>query len=60
MKNFGSNEWNGKDDEFAMKRIPELGKCIKEISAVIEEAERKGSRLVIKSAIKISFSKKTQ
>lgn len=57
MKNFSSNERFGRDDETAIKRIPELRECIKNISSVVKEAESKKKNLIIKSVINISFSK---
>lgn len=60
MKNFSSNERFGKDDEYSVKRIPELKKCVESITAVIKEAEARNKNLVIKSVINITFSNPTE
>lgn len=57
MKNFSSQERFGKDDEYALKRIPQLRKSINEILKIIESAENNGEMLEIKSEIEINFIK---
>lgn len=56
LKNFSSQERFGKDDEIAIKRIPELRSEIAKLEQVIAEAEAQNKKLVIDSEIVISFS----
>jgi hypothetical protein len=56
MKNFSSKERFGKEDKIAVKRIPQLKKCIEKINKIIEQAEKKGGHLAISSDIVISIN----
>ncbi len=59
-KNFSSQERYGKQDENAVKRIPELLKCKEMITALIEQGEKKKEAIVISAEVTISFSKSTE
>lgn len=53
LQNFSSQERFGKDDEIALKRIPELRQSLEQIRQLIEEAERNGEELEIKSEVHV-------
>lgn len=57
MNNFSSQERFGKDDKMAIKRIPQLKKSMEKILKIVEDAEKKGLQLEIKSEILIHFVK---
>ncbi len=57
MKNFSSQERFGKEDKKATKRIPELKKSLERACKIVEEAEKRGELLVIKSEIVLHSSK---
>lgn len=56
MKNFSSMERFGKQDETAVKRIPELKSCMGKLLEIVEEAKSNNKKLVINSEINISLS----
>lgn len=55
MKNFSSNERLGKPDSLSVKRIPELKKCIENISALLNTALENGYMVKLNSVIEIEF-----
>lgn len=57
MNNFSSQERFGKDDKMSTKRIPQLKKSMEKILKIVEDAEKKGVQLEIKSEILIHFVK---
>ncbi len=56
MKNFSSQERYGKDDVFAVKKILLLKENVEQLYQIIEEAEAKNKRLIIKSKIEFSYA----
>jgi hypothetical protein len=56
MKNFGSNERFGKNDETATKRIPELKESMTVISAIIQEAANTKKNLLVTASVNIEFA----
>ncbi len=56
LKNFSSQERFGIDDKIAVKRIPQLRKCIDKIIKTMGKAELNGEYLTIKSDVLISIS----
>ncbi len=57
MRNFSMQERFGQDDEAALKRIPQLKKCLNEIKKIIEDAENKNLRFTITSDVIINILK---
>ena len=55
MKNFSSQERFGREDETALKRIPQLQETLEAISKMLDLAEKEGKSLEIKSQISVSF-----
>lgn len=55
-KNFSSQERFGHDDEVAVERIPQLIESIEKLIEILQEAEKEGKTLVIKSNVEIAFS----
>lgn len=51
LKNFSSQELNGIDDKIAMKRIPQLKKCVDTIQKTLAIAEKKGKKVILKSEV---------
>lgn len=51
LKNFSSQELNGVDNKIAMKRIPQLQKCMETILKTMTSAEKKGKKVTIKSEV---------
>jgi len=56
-KNFSSHERYGKEDETAIRRIPELKKSLETISQLISEARMQNRNIVVSSTVNIQFSK---
>ena len=56
-KNFSVQERFGKEDDYAVKRIPELKKSMELISELIESAKNNNEKLEITSEIIIKLSK---
>lgn len=57
LKNFSSLERFGKEDEIAVKRIPELKESLEAILTLMKEMPSGENRIEIKSAVKISLLK---
>lgn len=57
-KNFSSEERFGKEDVYALKRIPELKRTIESINELIENAKNNNQTLEITSEITIKSSNK--
>ncbi|WP_345250117.1 hypothetical protein [Nibrella saemangeumensis] len=55
MKNFSSQERFGKQDETAVRRIPELKKQLEKLSYIVAEAKSKHKKLTISSEITLSL-----
>jgi hypothetical protein len=55
MKNFGSQERYGKDDETAQQRIPALKKEMEKLKIILAEAKTKNKKLLVNSEITISL-----
>ena len=55
-KNFSSNECFGKDDLNAIKRIPQLKECQKNILELMKTAELENKKVIVTSFVEISFS----
>lgn len=55
MRNFSSQELTGKDDQIALRRIPELRATMLKIQEIIEFAQKAGMHLRISSEIEISL-----
>lgn len=55
MKNFSSQERFGTEDPFATKRIAQLKATLEAISKLIDQAEKEGKNLEIKSQISLHF-----
>lgn len=58
LKNFSSQERFGKVDAIAVTRIPHLTKSLSDILTIIDEAEKKGALVEIKSEVVISITEK--
>jgi len=56
MKDFSSNERFGKNDETAIKIIPELKESITVISAIIQEATNKKKNIIVTATVTIEFA----
>ncbi|HMR89226.1 MAG TPA: hypothetical protein PKD51_13790 [Saprospiraceae bacterium] len=56
LKNFSAQERNGKDDETAIKRIPELKKAMNSIESLLGEAKSNNKKLILKSEVNFSFT----
>lgn len=57
QKNLSSMERFGKEDEIALRRIPELKEELKRIQRVVQEAEAQQMKLRIHADVQISLSK---
>lgn len=55
IKNFSSQERNGKDDEHSLRRIVELKESIENVVSFLEQARKQGKQLEIKSEIEITI-----
>ncbi|TKB99293.1 hypothetical protein [Pedobacter cryotolerans] len=55
IKNFSSQERNGKDDEHSLHRIVELKESIENVVSFLEEARKQGKQLEIKSEIQVTI-----
>ncbi|WP_281239666.1 MULTISPECIES: hypothetical protein [Flavobacterium] len=55
-KNFSSQERYGKEDEIAIRRIPELKESVEAISRIITEGTTQNQNIVITSTVHIRFS----
>jgi len=55
LKNFSLKERSGTEDKFSKKRIKELTKCTKDIAALINKAEKKNKKVVIRSFVDLTF-----
>jgi hypothetical protein len=60
MKNFSSQERFGKDDQTALKRIPELKESIDKILRMIESSQQEGEQFESHSEIVIRLVKPTR
>lgn len=58
IKNESALERFGKEDEIAVKRIPQLSDSLNEILEIIQEAAERGEQLEIKSEVLIRSIKK--
>ena len=58
MRNFSMQERFGETDKTALKRIPQLKKCLDEIKKIIEDGEKKNLRFTLTSDVIINISKK--
>lgn len=56
VKNFGSQERNGKEDKSSLKRMTDLKKERDKLKLIIAEAKANNKRLTIKSEINIVLS----
>lgn len=57
LKNFSSLERFGKEDEIAVKRIPELKESLEAILTLMKEMPSGENKIEIKSEVKISLLK---
>jgi hypothetical protein len=57
MKNFSSQERFNKDDEIAVRRIPQLENSMTKLAEILDEAEKNGEMLFIESEVAIHFDK---
>ena len=60
MKNFGSQERLGRDDEKALQRMEQLKETLVAISKVLAAAENEGEIVEIKAEIILNFIKSPQ
>ncbi len=58
LRNFSSQERLGKNDEIAVTRIPELSNSLNKILTIIEEAEKSGALVEIKSEVVVNIIEK--
>lgn len=56
LKNFSSQERNGKDDAIAIKRIPELKHDLTNIEKILADAKSNNKKMIVKSEVNITFS----
>jgi len=56
MKDFSSTERFGKNDETAIKRIPELKESMTVIAAIIQEATDTKNNLLVTASVNIEFA----
>lgn len=56
IKNWSSLERFGKEDEIALKRIPELTKEVEKLQELLSEAKNHNKRLVVTSEIRITLA----
>ncbi len=55
IKNFSSQEWFGKEDDVAQKRIPELKEEMEKLQVILSEAKKNNKRLIVSSEINITL-----
>lgn len=56
VKNFSSLERFGKEDQTALRRLPELKETVALISQIINDATSQNKNIIVKSTVDISFS----
>lgn len=56
IQNFSSQERFGKEDEMAVKRIPDLKKNLKSVLELVSQAAEGNKKMIVNSVINIEFA----